>query len=246
MMKLRALATLCALTVCGPASADLVEQTFDFRYPSIMDFGTNQGYVMTADNGLEVSITSTLDGVPTKFNRDPDGGGPVVVNTKLDWSQPDTTLRSAFTTGAASGFAFPTQVNLVSMELVAFAGTCGFSAGAQIDAGSTVLLPYSVNGADPDPGDSNYCRENPEQNVLQTRKSVTFDFQDPNTGLGPIINSGLLLSGNAFSIASLTVKGEASKFPPSVVPLPAAAWLFGSALLGGVGLGYRNRKQSAA
>jgi hypothetical protein len=30
------------------------------------------------------------------------------------------------------------------------------------------------------------------------------------------------------------------------VPLPAAAWLFGSALLGGVGLGYRNRRKSAA
>lgn len=30
------------------------------------------------------------------------------------------------------------------------------------------------------------------------------------------------------------------------VPLPAAAWLFGSALLGGVGLSYRNRRKSAA
>ena len=33
---------------------------------------------------------------------------------------------------------------------------------------------------------------------------------------------------------------------PNPVPIPAAAWLFGSALLGVVGLGYRNRKQSAA
>jgi len=48
---------------------------------------------------------------------------------------------------------------------------------------------------------------------------------------------GNALAGNA-----------AFKFAVDVapVPLPAAAWLFGSALLGVVGLGYRNRKQSAA
>jgi hypothetical protein len=125
--------------VCGTASAAPMLQTFDFRYPSLTDFGTNQGYVMTADNGLEVSITSTLDGFPTKFNRDPDGGGPTVVNTRLDWDDPSSfALRSAFTEdpqSARSGFAFPTPVRLVSMELVAFAGTCGFSAVFQIDGG---------------------------------------------------------------------------------------------------------------
>ena len=240
-MKLSVIATVCALAVCGPASAAPILQTFDFRFERLQDFGTNQGYVLTADNGLEVSITSTLAGFPRKYNRDPDGSGPTVVNTRLDWNDPATgALRSAFTEGARSGFAFPTEVRLVSMELVAFAGTCGFSAGIQIDGGSTVFLPYNVNGDDPDPGQPGYCREVPEQNVLQFRKSVEFDFRDPSSGLGPIVNSGLLLGGNPFSLARLQVIGEAAKFPPGPVPEPGTLALLG---LGLAGLGLSRRRR---
>jgi hypothetical protein len=240
-MKLKSL-TLAAVALAGFAAPSwaTILQTFDFRYPSLTDVGTNQGYVMTADKGLEVSITSTLDGFPTKFNRDPDGGGPTVVNTRLDWSDPQTfVLRSAFITldgpsitDAVSGFAFPTEVTLVSMELVAFAGTCGFSAGIRIDEGEKVFLPYNVNGPDPDPGADDYCRVFPEQNVLQFRQIVEFDFEDPNSGQGPIISSGLLLSGNAFSIKSLTVMGEAAQFPPNPAPEPGSLALLAAGSMG--------------
>lgn len=128
------------------------------------------------------------------------------------------------------------------MELVAFAGTCGFSAGIRIDGGSVDFLSYSVNGPGSHPGDPDYCRESPEQNVLQFRKSVTFDFLDPNSGLGPIVDSGLLLEGNAFSLARLTVVGEAATLPPNPVPEPGSLALAGAALIAGVGASRRRMR----
>jgi hypothetical protein len=53
--------------------------------------------------------------------------------------------------------------------------------------------------------------------------------------------SGGSLSIDAFGVGGIPVVGTDGSFTPQVVPLPAAAWLFGSALLGLMGVARRKR-----
>ena len=57
---------------------------------------------------------------------------------------------------------------------------------------------------------------------------------------GTVLDSFLTLEEQS---NSAVLKGEFTSEPITTVPIPAAAWLFGSALLGAVGLGRRNSKK---
>lgn len=52
------------------------------------------------------------------------------------------------------------------------------------------------------------------------------------------------IANNLFALTGNNGDGSVQDYIVAVVPLPAAVWLFGSALLGMVGVGYRRRKQS--
>lgn len=78
-----------------------------------------------------------------------------------------------------------------------------------------------------------------------------FDASGNGSVFNAIALSGLALTrveieGQFVSGQGISAFADNIRLETTPVPIPAAAWLFGSALLGGVGLGYRNRKKSAA
>jgi len=84
--------------------------------------------------------------------------------------------------------------------------------------------------------------------LLRFSYSASFDVAGQSmelTGL-PMLEANYALTNAAFTygLGDIGTPGMAGSFIPSPVPLPAAAWLFGSGLMGLIGIGRRRKARS--
>lgn len=199
------------------------ESTIDDFFVSGAALGI-QAYQFTGADGTPVSLDVSLDGSVTKSSNSSDLTGLEV---------------NVWIMSASTPFTFPADPVPVS-ELVAqiivdsfFAGVDPFIDEMSWDAASTGTGAISRNTTSTDPGDQlNFTLDNGDEFYLMAALSAGADGD----------------GASALSWSTLTMEfNPTEEFNPtdlqaaSVVPLPAAAWLFGSGLLGLIGISRRKR-----
>lgn len=193
------------------------ESTMDDFFVSGAALGV-QAYQFTGVDGTPVSLDVSLDGFVTKA---------------LDSSDLTGLEVNAWIMSASTPFTFPANPVSVS-DLVAqiivdsfSAGVAPFIAEMSWDAASTGTGAISRNTTSTDPGDQlNFTLDNGDEFYLMATLSAGAD------GVG----------ASALSWSTLTMEFNTTDLQAaSVVPLPAAVWLFGSGMLGLIGIARRKK-----
>jgi hypothetical protein len=192
------------------------ESTIDDFFVSGAAFGI-QAYQFTGDDGADVSLDVSLDGLVTKTN-----------SSDLTGLEVNVWIMSA-----DAVFTFPPTPVPVA-ELVAqivldsfFANVDPFIAEMSWDAATTGTDTINRSTTSTDPTDQlNFSLDNGDEFYLMAALSAGAD------GAG----------ASALSWSTLTMEFNTTDLQAaSLVPLPAAVWLFGTGLLGLIGLARRQK-----
>jgi hypothetical protein len=208
-------AVLLAAVSAAPVHAATVTYYLNQSNENILPDGTNYLTVKIDDEGTPGDINFTVSTVPGAFSELPNFG--------------------------IQSFGFNDPGNLLSASNIS--GPSGWGVSANTRQGGFGFFDWVVS-------DGGQNRQDPLQFSIT---GVTVDTID--SYFGP--SSGTAGQGNAWFAAHVTDfgtsdtsitsaffgGGDGPDFPPAAVPVPAAVWLFGSGLLGLVGVA-RRRSQA--
>jgi type VI secretion system secreted protein Hcp len=184
-----------------------------------------------------IDISSFSWGISNTGSVGAGGGGSAgkAIISPLSWTQELDSSVSPLYLGVASGAHY----SKATLDVQA-TGTKSPGTYFKMEFNDVMLTSLNISGA----GDQPFV----SGSLVYSKLTMTYLPQKPDGSLGsPIIGGWDLKAGaaaDAFFGSPDVMQGLAlAQVPPSSVPVPAAAWLFGSGLLGLIG--FARRKASA-
>lgn len=221
MKRILLILAILPMAMMSAAQAAIVVTNSDFESPYTLNLSGGAGnYALGAAGWSYTGNAGTLDPDDTvsgnvyASSSDPYG--------RVGWVNSNSSMSQSLGTTIATNIDYTLSALFGNRNGLSFGGSFGFTANGSVIAGGTTALT--------DPG-----------NGLWSSQSFTLDAAFLAAYVGQQLGIIFFGTGTQFNFDDVAVAWNLDK---QVVPLPAAIWLFGSALLGG-GLIKRRRKKTA-